>query len=286
MTRIIKIYDDYAQKRQGFNKFCSKEWFPLSSGRVPLYSGRTPLPSGATARFGGGTNSMLSFYPLSPNFPKTIHVILKLNQCGLFYQLIVFMLFTSVQYISNFLQRKAIVLFCVLCLASLISSAQLNFDFQQGKFLIKGRVIDVQSQKPVALANIRIGETNKGITCDNEGAFAFYVYKHDTLKFTSTGYMNKTLHIADLDSTQYYTLEIQLIRDFVKLREVTIYPFRNKEEFEEAFMDAKDINKITIAGIAPPKYSNVTPKAKFTNPISFIYEHLKKRRAANPDFKP
>lgn len=192
------------------------------------------------------------------------------------------MFFTSLKNI--FCQR--LFLSIVFGLLSIASFAQLNFDFQQGKFLIKGRVIDVQSLKPVAFANIRIGETNKGITCDNEGAFAFYVYKNDTLKFTSTGYMNKSLHIADLDSTQLYTLEIQLIRDFVKLREVTIYPFRNKEEFVDAFMDAKNINKVSIVGIAEPKYSNVTPKAKFTNPISFLYEHIKKRRAANPDFKP
>ena len=211
---------------------------------------------------------------------------MKLKQCGLLYHLIVFMPFISLPHIFNFIPRKALVLSCVLCLVSIVCSAQLNFDFQQGKFLIKGQVIDVQSKKPVSLANIRIGETNRGITCDNEGMFAFYVYPHDTLKFTSTGYLNKSLHVADLDSTQYYTLEIQLIRDFIKLREVTIYPFRNKEEFVDAFMDAKDINKISIAGIAPPKYSNIPTKAKFTNPVSFIYEHLKKKRAANPDFKP
>ncbi|MCX6198941.1 MAG: carboxypeptidase-like regulatory domain-containing protein [Bacteroidetes bacterium] len=168
----------------------------------------------------------------------------------------------------------------------MVCLSQLNFDFQQGKFLIKGKVVDVETKNGVPLTNIRINGTNRGVTCDNEGIFAFYVYKNDTLKFTSTGYLPKTIHIADLDSNSLYTLEIQLIHDFVKLKQVIIYPFRDKEEFEEAFMDARNLNKITIAGIAPPKYSNKIPKAKFTNPISFLYERIKKRRAANPDFRP
>jgi hypothetical protein len=163
---------------------------------------------------------------------------------------------------------------------------QLNFDFQQGKFLIKGKVIDLQAKTPIPLANIRVNGTGKGITCDNAGNFTMYVYKSDTLKFSSTGYIPKVIHVYDMDSTQLYTLEIQLMHDFIKLKEVTIYPFKNKEEFVDAFLDAKGVNKIDIAGIAPPKYGTISPKAKFSNPISMLYEHVKKRRVANPDFKP
>ncbi|MBK7148335.1 MAG: carboxypeptidase-like regulatory domain-containing protein [Bacteroidetes bacterium] len=164
--------------------------------------------------------------------------------------------------------------------------AQLNYDYLEGKFLIKGTVIDVQSKKPVPLTNIKILNSGKAVTTDSEGQFSFYVYKTDTLKFSSVGYLNKTLHISDLDPANYYTMEIQLIHDFVKLKEVTIYPFRNKEEFIEAFMDAKEVGKLEIYGIEKPKYSNKVPKAKFNNPISLLYEKVKKRRAANPDFRP
>ena len=146
--------------------------------------------------------------------------------------------------------------------------------------------MDVQTKTPIPLVNIRVNGTGKGVTCDNDGNFTFYVYKKDTLKFSSTGYIPKVIHVYDLDSTQYYTLEITLIHDFVKLKDVTIYPFRNKEEFVDAFLDAKGVNKVQIAGIAPPKYGTVSPKAKFSNPISMLYERVKKRRAANPDFKP
>jgi hypothetical protein len=181
---------------------------------------------------------------------------------------------------------RRLVLSMVCGLWSIVSFSQLNFDFQHGKFLIKGKVIDLQAKTPIPLANIRVNGTGKGITCDNAGNFTMYVYKSDTLKFSSTGYIPKVIHVYDMDSTQYYTLEIQLMHDFIKLKEVTIYPFKNKDEFVDAFLGAKGVNKIDIAGIAPPKYGTISPKAKFSNPISMLYEHVKKRRVANPDFKP
>jgi len=172
------------------------------------------------------------------------------------------------------------------CLLPTFCSAQLNYDYTAGKFMIKGKVVDVQSKTVIPMANIIFVKNGKGVSCDNEGNFTMYVYKTDTLKFSSTGYISKIIHMSDIDSSRYYTLEIQLIHDFVKMKDVIIYPFRTKEEFIDAFMEAKDINKISIAGIAPPKYSHITPKAKFSNPISFLYDRVKKRRAANPEFKP
>lgn len=152
--------------------------------------------------------------------------------------------------------------------------------------MIKGQVVDLRSKGIIPLTNIKVTNTGKIFACGNDGTFTLYVSKYDTLRFSSTGYIPKVIHVSDLDSTKYYTLEIELIRDFIKLKEVTIYPFKDKEEFKDAFMAAKDVNKITLPGIDPPKYSNQTPKAKFNNPISFIYERAKKKRAANPDFKP
>lgn len=181
---------------------------------------------------------------------------------------------------------KFFALFFVCSLLSVICAAQLNYDYTAGKFMIKGKVTDVQSKEAIPLANLIFVKNGKGITCDNEGNFTLYVYKTDTLKFSSTGYISKMIHISDIDSSKYYTMQIQLMHDFVKLKDVIIYPFHTREEFIDAFMEAKDVNKITIAGIAPPKYSNITPRAKFYNPISMLYDRVKKRRAANPDFKP
>ncbi len=182
---------------------------------------------------------------------------------------------------------KKLLLSCVLCIAFHASSAQLNFSFTEGKFLIKGKVTDIQTKQVIAYANIRLNNTNKGYTADADGNFAFYVYDNDTLRFSSTGYLPKVIHVYDIDSTQFYTLNIQLMHDFVKLKEVTIYPYRDKEEFKKAFVEGKDVARVSIAGIAAPKYGTKIPKAKFTNPVSFLYERLKRKRSsANPDFRP
>jgi len=188
---------------------------------------------------------------------------------------------TSVQNIV-----KMIILTAVLALWSLALNAQLNYDYTKGKFLIKGTVVDLHTHAPVPLANIKIVNSGRGLTCDNEGNFTLYVSKSDTLAFSSTGYITKVFHVVNFDSTKYYTLQIELLHDFIKLKEVTIYPYKDLDEFKKAFVDAKDQNKVVIPGIAPPKYSNKIPKAKFTNPISYLYEKLKKKGAANPDFKP
>lgn len=181
---------------------------------------------------------------------------------------------------------KAHVLMVAFVLYSALGNAQLNFDFTAGKFMIKGKVVDVQTKTPISFANVVFVKNGRGVTCDNEGNFVLYVYPTDTLRFSSTGYLNKIMHVQDIDSSKYYTLEIGLMHDFIKIKDVIIYPFRTRDEFVDAFMNAKDVNKVSIAGIAPPKYSNIPPKAKFSNPISFLYDKVKRRRAASPDFKP
>src|SRR4051812_37470627 len=89
---------------------------------------------------------------------------------------------------------RRLVLSVVCSLWAVVSFSQLNFDFQEGKFLIKGKVVDLHEKTPIPMANIRVNGTGKGITCDNEGNFTMYVYKRDTLKFSSTGYIPKVIH--------------------------------------------------------------------------------------------
>ena len=185
---------------------------------------------------------------------------------------------------GNILKTTFLTLMCgAWCLAL---NAQLNFDYTKGKFLIKGQVIDAQQHTVIAMANIKILNSGRGITCDEEGFFTMYVSKNDTLEFSSVGYLTKKFSVAQFDSSRYYTLAIELLHDFIKLKEVTIYPYRDLDDFKKAFVNARDQNKVNIPGLAPPKYSHIEPKAKFSNPISYLYERLKHRSSADPDFKP
>ncbi|MFN8286666.1 MAG: carboxypeptidase-like regulatory domain-containing protein [Chitinophagales bacterium] len=187
---------------------------------------------------------------------------------------------------NNRFKFLRLVLACGLLLAVGSIKAQLNFEFLEGKFLIKGQVVDIASGQPVGFANIALNSGGKGITCDNEGRFTLYVYLKDTLKFSSVGYLAKTVYAYNIDSGEMYTLQVKMAPDVIKLKTAEIYYWGDRGKFNDAFIAAKDMNKVVIPGIAPPKYSNTPPKAKFTNPISFLYERVKKRRAADPDFKP
>lgn len=184
-----------------------------------------------------------------------------------------------------FSKRIRLSFFC--CLLVVCGWSQLNYAYTEGKFLIKGTVVDLQTKKPIPMANLRINSSNKGVTCDNDGVFATYVSPNDTLKFSSTGYISKVIHVENIDSSRFYTLQIELLHDFIKLKEVTIYPYRDMDDFKKAFVEAKDMQRGNVYGIAPPKYTNDIPKPKFYNPVSFLYDRLKKKkRAANPEFKP
>jgi hypothetical protein len=183
---------------------------------------------------------------------------------------------------------KAVVM--LLFLSALICpglKAQMNFAFQEGTFLIKGHITDLQNKAGIPKANIVIMNRRTGYTCDADGAFSIYAYPTDTLRFTSVGYISKIIPVSALNMDSVYSIHIELLRDFVKLKEVTIYPFKTKGEFVQAFMDAKDVNKVTLPGIAPPKFNTKPYKPKFANPVSMIYDKIKRKKSsANPDFRP
>ncbi len=147
---------------------------------------------------------------------------------------------------------KMMALTLVFGLCTFALNAQLNYDFTAGKFLIKGKVVDLGTQAPVPMANIRIVGTHRGLTCESDGSFTMYVSKTDTLEFSSTGYVSKLYVVAAFDSSKYYTLNIELLHDFIKLKEVTIYPFKDVDEFKTAFIGTKDLRK-DFMGIAAPK---------------------------------
>lgn len=137
------------------------------------------------------------------------------------------------------------------------------------------------------MASVIIENRKKGISANLDGEFQLYVYPTDTLKFTSLGYFYKIIPVNDIPQENRYSLTVELMKDFYKIKEVTIYPFRDKKEFEMAFVKGDGVPQvIDVPGMEKAKYFH-KERTKFYNPISTIYEKLKnKRRAANPDFKP
>jgi hypothetical protein len=175
----------------------------------------------------------------------------------------------------------------MLMLSAGSAMAQLNFEFTEGKYMIKGRITDLKSELGIPNANIWITNQKKGIAADINGYFTMYVYPGDTLRFSSIGYINKTIPVSGIPDRDKYVIAIQLVPDIYSLKTVTIYPFHDKNEFIEAFIKGPGTKQnILISGIDAPKYSH-KEKTKFYNPISSIYDRIKRnKRAADPDFKP
>jgi hypothetical protein len=165
--------------------------------------------------------------------------------------------------------------------------AQLNYEFTEGKYMIKGVITDLKSDQAIPNANIWIVNQKKGVSADIDGRFTMYVYPTDTLRFSSLGYINKTIPVSAISDHEKYVIVMQLVPDIYSLKTVTIYPFHDKDEFVQAFIKGPGTKRtIVIPGIDPPKYSH-KEKSKFYNPISSIYDKIQKnKRAANPDFKP
>lgn len=170
-------------------------------------------------------------------------------------------------------------------LAALGASAQLNYDYTEGKYMIKGVVTDLKTDQSIANANIWITNQKKGVTADADGRFTMYVYPTDTLRFSSLGYIVKTIPVSAIPERDKYTINIELVPDIYSLKTVTIYPFRNRDEFIEAFIKGPSSKAyIQIPGIDAPKYKH-KEKAKYYNPISSLY-NLTHKQAGDPDFKP
>jgi len=162
---------------------------------------------------------------------------------------------------------------------------QLNYEFTEGKFMIKGAITDLKTEQGITNANIWITNQKKGVVADADGRFTMYVYPGDTLRFSSVGYINKTIPISAIPESDKYTISIQLVPDIYSLKTVTIYPFHDRDEFIEAFIKGPGNRQNYIfPGVDPPKYKH-KEKAQFYNPISSLY-NLTHKTAADPNFKP
>ena len=181
-----------------------------------------------------------------------------------------------------------LLLIALLMICGILSSvAQLNYEYTEGKYMIKGSITDLKTDIGIPNANIWITNQKKGVAADADGRFTMYVYPTDTLRFSSVGYINKTIPVSAIPEREKYTISIQLVPDIYSLKTVTIYPFHDRDEFIQAFIKGPGAKQnILISGIDPPKYSH-KEKSKFYNPISSIYDRIKRgKQAADPNFKP
>lgn len=99
-----------------------------------------------------------------------------------------------------------------------------------------GRVFDEYIQ-PLPFAHILILNSGRGTITDKEGKFSFVTVESDTVMFSTMGFKKTFVVIPSKLEKPFYTRDILMQHDTFSIAQVEIYPWRNYEEFKEAFLN-------------------------------------------------
>lgn len=116
-------------------------------------------------------------------------------------------------------------LFILFCLTTQLAFAQ--FD----KIEISSKILTEKDSTSVGFVHIINLTTNHGVISDYNGQFSFTVNSTDTLRFSIIGY--ETLFIQ----AKYIASNIYLKPKNYELDEYTVIPYKDYEEFKEAFIN-------------------------------------------------
>ncbi len=91
--------------------------------------------------------------------------------------------------------------------------------------------------QPLPFAHLLIMNDFRGAITNNYGYFSLVVEENDTVLVSSVGYKSKHLYIPDSFSSNFMNVDIVLQMDTLFIDEAVIYPWRNYEEFKQAFLN-------------------------------------------------
>jgi len=94
------------------------------------------------------------------------------------------------------------------------------------KILFKGLVMDASTFVPIAKSQILINNVFSSVSGD-DGTFAFYVNRNDTVLFRSLGYKSTLLNISDTLAGSEFIAGIYMNSDTLSIGEVIIIPGYN-----------------------------------------------------------
>lgn len=110
--------------------------------------------------------------------------------------------------------------------------------YSQNENLVQftGRVFNEFIQ-PLAFTNIVITNQGRGTISDKSGKFSFVVQQNDTVLFSSIGYKKAIVIIPDTLKSKFLTRDVLLESDTIMIAAVEVYPWKDYEEFKEAFLN-------------------------------------------------
>jgi len=112
--------------------------------------------------------------------------------------------------------------FLIFCISlSLASGQELKKTGMQ--LLFHGLVMDANTQTPLTGSQIMINSAFSSVS-DNDGKFAFYVNRHDTVLFRRLGYKTTILFISDTLTGSEFIAGIYMYADTLSIGEIVIVP--------------------------------------------------------------
>jgi len=130
--------------------------------------------------------------------------------------------------------KNKLYIFCLLFINVLFVNAQKKKELVQLSGIIKNEYL-----QPLPYAHIFILNSSRGTITDQFGKFTIVTRTHDTVMFTSLGYKSKKLIISDTLKEPFLNIQVILETDTIMIKEVVVYPWKNYEQFKEAFLNLK-----------------------------------------------
>jgi len=91
--------------------------------------------------------------------------------------------------------------------------------------------------QPMPFAHILVLNSYRGAITNNFGNFSLVVEEADSVLISSVGYKRKYIEVPRNLPSNFLTIEVILQVDTIAISEARIYPWKNYEEFREAFVN-------------------------------------------------
>lgn len=116
------------------------------------------------------------------------------------------------------------VFFLILSICFIIQSGLSQEKENAGiRILFHGLVMDASTLSPIANSQIMINRDSFSVS-DNNGKFAFYVNRNDTVVFKSLGYKSTIMYVSDTLAGREFLAGIYMNSDTLSIGEVVIVP--------------------------------------------------------------
>jgi len=119
-------------------------------------------------------------------------------------------------------KERQLILLLIFTFSSLLCSSQVKGKIE-GAILFHGLIMDAGTELPLANSQIFINKAFTSIS-DNEGKFAFYVNRNDTVTFMTLGYRPAIMTVSDTLRGREFITGIFMVTDTVNIPEVVIIP--------------------------------------------------------------